>query len=218
MTPIEPGSYALAASLAGPPMPPILATPGVIRPRQLGPMIRAPRMFASSTISATSRRGIRSVTTTISLIAVLDRLDHRVLGEGGGDGDHGAVGGRAVVLDDLLDRVEDGHAVDLAALAARGDPADDLRAEVEALAGQVHGLAAGDALDDEGEVLVQQDGHQVPLSLRGVRLSSGVAVTPASPIAPSPLEPWTLATARPAASHMETVRSQYSIPYLSRIL
>ena len=34
--------------------------------------------------------------------------------------------GRAVALDDLLDRVEDGHAVDLAALAARGDAADDL--------------------------------------------------------------------------------------------
>ncbi len=48
-------------------MPPIFATPGAISPRQLGPMIRAPRSFASSTISATSRRGIRSVTTTISL-------------------------------------------------------------------------------------------------------------------------------------------------------
>ena len=31
-------------------------------------MIRAPRRPASSTISATSRRGMRSVTTTISLI------------------------------------------------------------------------------------------------------------------------------------------------------
>ena len=31
-------------------------------------MMRAPRSFASSTASATSRRGIRSVTTTISLM------------------------------------------------------------------------------------------------------------------------------------------------------
>ena len=68
MTPIVPGLYALAASFAGPPIPPILQTPGTIRPRQLGPMMRAPRSLASSTISATSRRGIRSVTTTISLM------------------------------------------------------------------------------------------------------------------------------------------------------
>ena len=68
MTPIEPGSYALAASLAGPPMPPILPTPGAMIPRQLGPMIRAPRRLASSTIWATSRRGMRSVTMTISLM------------------------------------------------------------------------------------------------------------------------------------------------------
>ena len=33
-------------------------------PRQLGPMMRAPRASASSTISATSARGIRSVTIT----------------------------------------------------------------------------------------------------------------------------------------------------------
>src|SRR5918996_3264549 len=68
ITPTGPGAYAFAASLAGPPIPPILATPGAITPRQLGPMIRAPRTLASSTISATSRRGIRSVTTTISPI------------------------------------------------------------------------------------------------------------------------------------------------------
>ena len=49
-------------------MPPILQTSGTITPRQFGPMIRAPRIPASSTIWATSRRGIRSVTMTISLI------------------------------------------------------------------------------------------------------------------------------------------------------
>ncbi len=36
-------------------------------PRQLGPMMRAPRSVASSTICATSRRGMRSVTMTMSL-------------------------------------------------------------------------------------------------------------------------------------------------------
>jgi hypothetical protein len=50
ITPIGPGAYALAASRAGPPIPPILITPGTITPRQLGPMIRARRMRASSTI------------------------------------------------------------------------------------------------------------------------------------------------------------------------
>ena len=117
---------------------------------------------------------------------VLDRLEDRVLGEGGGDGDDRAVDRAAVVLDRLGDGVEDRHAVDLAALAAGGDAADDLGAVVEALAGQVDRLAAGDPLDDEGRVLVEQDAH------------AGA--------------PWILATARPAASHIETERSQYSTP------
>ncbi len=117
---------------------------------------------------------------------VEDRLEDGVLGEGGGDGDDRAVDRAAVVLDRLGDGVEDRHAVDLAALAAGGDAADDLGAVVEALAGQVDRLAAGDPLDDEGRLLVQQDAH------------AGA--------------PWILATARPAASHIETERSQYSTP------
>ena len=68
MTPIGPGVYAWAAFLAGPPIPPILMTSGTMIPRQFGPMMRAPRSVASSTISATSRRGMRSVTITISSI------------------------------------------------------------------------------------------------------------------------------------------------------
>jgi hypothetical protein len=51
---------------AGPPIPPIFASPGETMPRQFGPMMRAPRSFASSTICATCRRGMRSVTTTMS--------------------------------------------------------------------------------------------------------------------------------------------------------
>ena len=108
------------------------------------------------------------------LDAVLDRLEDGVLGEGGGDGDDGAVDRPAVVRDGLLDGVEDRHAVDLAALAARGDAADDLGAVVEALLGQVDRLAAGDPLDDEGEVLVEQDASGGrPLDLLD-RLSGGV--------------------------------------------
>ena len=53
------------------------------------------------------------------LDAVLERLEHRVLGEGGGDGHDRAVDRRAVVLDRLLDGVEHRHAVHVAALAAR---------------------------------------------------------------------------------------------------
>ena len=53
---------------AGPPTPPILASPGEMIPRQFGPMMRAPRRFASSTICATCRRGMFSVTITISLM------------------------------------------------------------------------------------------------------------------------------------------------------
>ncbi len=88
------------------------------------------------------------------LDAVLDRLEHGVLGEGGGDGDDRAVDRGAVVRDGLGDGVEHRHAVHLAAEPPGRDAADDLRAGavVEALARQVDGLAAGDALDDEGRV------------------------------------------------------------------
>ncbi len=94
------------------------------------------------------------------LDARVQRLEHGVSRARRWDGDDRAVGhDAAVVLDDLLDSVEDGNAVHLAALAAGGHAADDLRAVVEALAREVDGLAAGDALDDEGGVLVDQDRH-----------------------------------------------------------
>ncbi len=66
MTPIGPFLKARRTFTAGPPRPPILASSGERMPRQLGPMMRAPRRRASSTICATSPRGIRSVTTTTS--------------------------------------------------------------------------------------------------------------------------------------------------------
>ena len=87
-------------------------------------MILAPRSMASSTISATSRRGIRSVTITNELDAVPRRLEHGVLRERGGDRDDGPVDRAAVVRDGLRDRVEDLDAVDLAAETTRRDTAD----------------------------------------------------------------------------------------------
>jgi hypothetical protein len=63
------------------------------------------------------------------------------------------------IASSLLDRVEDGNAVNLAALAAWRDAADDPGAVVEALPGEVHRLAPGDALDDEGEVFAEKDAH-----------------------------------------------------------
>src|SRR5207302_263305 len=82
-------------------------------------------------------------------------------------------------------RVVHRHAVHLAALAPGGHAADDLRAVVEALASEVDRLAPGNALDDEGRVLVDQMVH---------------AATP------------TFSTARRAASGSETDRSPYSTP------
>src|SRR5262249_59057095 len=91
------------------------------------------------------------------LDARLDRLEHRVAGEPGRDGDDGAVdahrGG------DVAHAVVHRHAVDVASGAAGSDAADDPRAVVEALPGEIHRLAAGDPLDDDGGVLVGEDGH-----------------------------------------------------------
>jgi hypothetical protein len=68
MTPTGPFLKARRTFTAGPPRPPIFASSGDRMPRQFGPMMRAPRSRASSTICATSPRGMRSVTTTTSLI------------------------------------------------------------------------------------------------------------------------------------------------------
>ena len=64
-------------------------------------------------------------------------------------------------VDGLGDRVEHRHAVDVAAEPTGRHAADDLGAGavVEALPGQVDGLAAGDPLDDEGRVGVDEDRH-----------------------------------------------------------
>src|SRR5206468_7692371 len=78
-----------------------------------------------------------------------------------GDGDNRAVDRPAVALDRLGHGVEHRHAVHVAALASGRDAPDDLcaGAVVQALPRQVDGLAAGDALDDEGRGLVDEDAH-----------------------------------------------------------
>src|SRR5262249_5741423 len=88
----------------------------------------------------------------------LDRLEDGVASEPGWDRDDGAVDVRP--LRDLPHAVIDGHAVDVPALPARGHAADDPAAVVEALAGQVHGLPAGDALHDEGRLAPDEDRHR----------------------------------------------------------
>ncbi len=123
------------------------------------------------------------------LDAILERLEHRVLGERRWNRDHRAVDLCAVVIDRLRDRVEHGDAVDIAAQAAGRDAAHDLcaLAVLKALAGEVDSLAARDALDDEGGVFVDEDRHQTD-------------------------DLWIFSTARLAASCSETERSAYSTP------
>ena len=83
-------------------------------------MMRAPCSSANSTICGDVAARDALGDDDDELDAVVDRLEHRVLGERGRDGDDGAVDRAAVVLDGLRDGVEDRHAVDLAARAGPG--------------------------------------------------------------------------------------------------
>src|SRR5438105_3952101 len=69
-------------------------------------------------------------------------------------------------------RVEDRYAVDVATPAAGRDAADDAGAlaVVQALARQVHRLAPGDPLDDEGRGLVDEDAHAFSTARRAASL------------------------------------------------
>ena len=130
-------------------------------------------------------REVHGVPVFDTVQQAVERLEHGVLRERRRHGHHRAVDRAAVVLDALRDGVEHRDAVDVAPAAARRDAADDPRAAavVEALAGEVHGLAPGDALDDERRVRVDEDAH---------------AEAPA--------------TARRAASSSDTPRSAYGTP------
>ena len=131
-------------------------------------MMRASSSLARSTICATSARGMRSVTITISLTPLSSASSTASLVNAGGTVTTEPSIGAAVGLDGLLDGVEDRDAVDVAAQAAGGDAADDLGAGavVQALTREVDGLAAGDALDDERRVGVDEDAHLAPSTAR----------------------------------------------------
>ena len=93
---------------------------------------------------------------TVSMPGV-DRLVDRVGGEAGGDEDHRRV--RARLGDGVRDGVEDRDPLDVLAALARRDAGDDLGA-VALVAEAVEGaLGAGQALDDELRVLVDDDRH-----------------------------------------------------------
>ena len=96
-------------------------------------MMRAPRSFASSTICATSPRGMRSVTMTISLTpaSMASKTASRVK-----RGGTVTIEPSTFIFDgDVTHAVVDRDAVDVATGTARGHAADDLGAVVEALRG-----------------------------------------------------------------------------------
>ena len=87
----------------------------------------------------------------------VDGLVDRVGGEARGDEDHRRV--RARLGDRVGDRVEDRDPLDVLAALAGRDAGDDLRA-VGAVAQPVEAaLRAGQALDDEARVVVDDDRH-----------------------------------------------------------
>ena len=89
--------------------------------------------------------------------ARVDRLVDRVGGEARRDEDQRRV--RAGLVDGVGDGVEDGDALDVLAALARRDAGDEVRA-VRAVAQAVEAaLAAGQALDDEARVVVDDDRH-----------------------------------------------------------
>ena len=88
-------------------------------------MIRAPCGSASSTIWATSARGIRSVTITTSRMPFAIASNTASLVNAGGTVTTEPSIGAAVVGDGLGDGVEHRDAVDVAAEPAGGDAADD---------------------------------------------------------------------------------------------
>src|SRR3954464_15611677 len=198
MTPIGPGAEAFAAARAGPPLPRRAAPPPADAAHLHDVGDDDPEAVRADDPRAAQRGELDHLRDVAArdalgddhdeLDAALDRLEHRVLAERRRHRDDAALDRRLVVRDRLLDAVEDRHAVDVAPAPARGDTADDLRAGavLEALAREVHGLAPGDALDDERRGLVDEDAHAAA--------------------------PWIFSTARRAASCIDTPRSAYSTP------
>ena len=170
ITPILPGLN--ARSVFAPPTPPTFDLPGEITPRQFGPMMRTFCCCAYSTNCATCLRGMRSVTTTISLMpASIASKTASAANAGGTETTEASTRSRAVKARTVSST---GTPCTSRPLRPGVTPPTQLRAVVEHLAGHRHGLAAGDALDDEGGVLVDQDGHRSCLACGlALRLRSG---------------------------------------------
>ena len=100
-------------------MPPILIDVGDDDPEAVRADDARAAQVASSTIWATSPRGMRSVTMTISLTPFSIASKTASLVKAGGTVTTEPSIGAAVVLDRLRDGVVDRHAVDVAAHAAR---------------------------------------------------------------------------------------------------
>ena len=152
-------------------MIPTFASPTDVMPGQFGPISRTP--FARSTWETRQHVEGRHALGDADdqRHAGVGRLEHRVGREGRGDED--ARGVRAGLRDRLGDGVEDRHAAvegRLAALARR-DAGDDVRAVLEHRGRVELALAAGDALDQEPRLAVDEDAHAaVPTPRRRDRL------------------------------------------------
>ena len=139
-------------------MIPTFALPGESAPGQFGPISVMPAAahVAVDPEHVVGRNAFGD--HDHGLDAGVDRLVDGVGGERSRDEDHRRV--RAVLRDRLGDGVEDGDAFDVLAALARGHARDEVRA-VGAVAEAVEApLRAGQALDDEPRVVVDDDRHQ----------------------------------------------------------
>ena len=102
--------------------------------------------------------GMPSVMQTMSGMPASAASRMASAAKGGGHEDERAVG--AGLAHGVGDGVEDGHAVlGLLAAAAGRDAGDDLRAVLDAALGLEAALLAGDALDEDAGVRVDEDAH-----------------------------------------------------------
>ena len=146
---------------------PILHSPGVMMPGQLGPMRRVPRagercLHAHHVVDRNSLGDAHH-----ELDAGIGRFEDRVGGERRRHVDH--AGGGAGLLDGIRHRVEHRQVEVLFAATARRDAADHLGAVLDALLGVKGALLAGEALADHAGVLVDENAHAYLLTFGGQR-------------------------------------------------
>ena len=152
----------------------------------------------------------------------VDGLDHRALGEGGRHERDGHV--RAGLLDGLGDGGEDGQldrvAVGVAVQHRRAGlagvhAADDLRAGLEHECGVLGALAAGDALDDDLGVLVEEDRH---VAISPYAFASSAALSaPSSMVSASVTSGWLASRriARPSSTLLPSRRTTSGLEALA---